>query len=76
MGAKESRIGFLSYDEALRRGEGEGGMCGGPAGPGVVVVVCGCGRAPAPPVLLLLLPLCPCQRAVRRGGVWRFLTPP
>lgn len=24
MGAKESRIGFLSYEEALRRGEGEG----------------------------------------------------
>lgn len=24
MGAKESRIGFLSYEEALRRGEGGG----------------------------------------------------
>ena len=26
MGAKESRIGFLSYEEALRRGEGGGGV--------------------------------------------------
>lgn len=33
MGAKESRIGFLSYDEALRRGEGRGGRReGGAAG--------------------------------------------
>lgn len=31
MGAKESRIGFLSYEEALRRGEGGGvwASCGG-----------------------------------------------
>lgn len=43
MGAKESRIGFLSYDEALRRGEGRRGgggkgarrACGG-GGPGSV----------------------------------------
>lgn len=41
MGAKESRIGFLGYDEALRRGEaaGEGWVevggegCEGPALP-------------------------------------------
>ena len=26
MGAKESRIGFLSYEEALRRGEGGRGL--------------------------------------------------
>lgn len=35
MGAKESRIGFLSYEEALRRGEGGGvwASCwGGPDG--------------------------------------------
>lgn len=38
MGAKESRIGFLSYEEALRRGEGEGsgelrgGQCRAPEG--------------------------------------------
>lgn len=36
MGAKESRIGFLSYEEALRRGEGEGsGRAAGEAGDGL-----------------------------------------
>lgn len=68
MGAKESRIGFLSYDEALRRGEGEGGG-GGAVGLWDRGWWCAAAGGSPPP-------LCPCQRAVRRGGVWRFLTPP
>jgi hypothetical protein len=44
MGAKESRIGFLSYEEALRRGEGEGsGRAAGEASDGLTEVGVGGG---------------------------------
>lgn len=48
MGAKESRIGFLSYDEALRRGEGGvaagAGGGGGRGGPALPLSACGAAR--------------------------------